>query len=585
MFVNNVSAYEVPDATPNNDEYVEGCKLDDIEWVNSLPQADYSYVRNNLCSEDGNGGFRDTLPTSIDLTSNNSNYHQFIPAIGNQHGTGSCACFAFCYQLTYEFNNYYNITTTSSNTFCPQWNYSILAGGYKLQGTSFYENLGVVESFGTLNYSDYPNNFFDYDPTQANNWNNKFTRYYPNYVSAHYNGLGKRINAYTVDIPCDPVTTTQTHNPTFLTFNTGLASDQAIDPIKEALVAGKVLYVSANSPNTALYKTATNGEYAIVEARDIPSHGKHAMIIVGYDDSIEVDINGDTNISDWERGALKVANSWGDDWKNDGYIWVMYDALNDISNSGYLGFVGSSSYRSSFFSLRIDREYNSTSHYVTRTINVSKVPVYIVGKLNVDTDFRYRYSLNHGRRYKTMPNNIEIGYNLDFGSSSDTSMIGQNYVDLEGSIIIDYYRLFHYYSQIYDGCYPYLKLTPTSIDYSDLVSFDITDNLNNVINSVDLSYLWNSNSTSETIFIDASLQKGDLNYDGVINNLDIALLRSYISGAIDYSNVQLFLADLNSDGHLSSRDLQMLKLLVAGINPSEMTDYEIDAIYNQLFIY
>ena len=51
----------------------------------------------------------------------------------------------------------------------------------------------------------------------------------------------------------------------------------------------------------------------------------HAMTIVGYDDSVKVDFNGDgkytndidingdfeVDMSDWEKGALIVVNSWG----------------------------------------------------------------------------------------------------------------------------------------------------------------------------------------------------------------------------------------------------------------------------------
>ncbi len=41
---------------------------------------------------------------------------------------------------------------------------------------------------------------------------------------------------------------------------------------------------------------------------------KHAMLIIGYDDSIS---------------AFEVMNSWGTDWGNEGYIWVDYKFLAD----------------------------------------------------------------------------------------------------------------------------------------------------------------------------------------------------------------------------------------------------------------
>ena len=37
------------------------------------------------------------------------------------------------------------------------------------------------------------------------------------------------------------------------------------------------------------------------------------MTIVGYDDDIWYDINEDGKVQEGEKGAFKVANSWGDD--------------------------------------------------------------------------------------------------------------------------------------------------------------------------------------------------------------------------------------------------------------------------------
>ena len=54
------------------------------------------------------------------------------------------------------------------------------------------------------------------------------------------------------------------------------------------------------------------------------------MTIVGYDDLIEIDINGD-GITD-TTGAFKVADSYGLNNMNDGYIWLAYDALKPISD-------------------------------------------------------------------------------------------------------------------------------------------------------------------------------------------------------------------------------------------------------------
>jgi len=68
----------------------------------------------------------------------------------------------------------------------------------------------------------------------------------------------------------------------------------------------------------------------------------HSMAIVGYDDRIEYDVNGDgqitTNIDinndgiidvkDWEKGAVILANSYGTEyWGNNGFVYLMYHSL------------------------------------------------------------------------------------------------------------------------------------------------------------------------------------------------------------------------------------------------------------------
>ncbi|WP_373763146.1 T9SS type A sorting domain-containing protein [Porphyromonas loveana] len=72
--------------------------------------------------------------------------------------------------------------------------------------------------------------------------------------------------------------------------------------------------------------------------------GFHVMTIVGYDDNVRYDVNGDgrytndidingdgrVDMSDWEIGAVKVVNSWGSTFptSNDGgYIYMLYSIL------------------------------------------------------------------------------------------------------------------------------------------------------------------------------------------------------------------------------------------------------------------
>ena len=59
--------------------------------------------------------------------------------------------------------------------------------------------------------------------------------------------------------------------------------------------------------------------------------GGHAMTIVGYNDTIWADINENQSIDSGELGAFLIANSWGDRWRNGGFIWLSYGAFRATS--------------------------------------------------------------------------------------------------------------------------------------------------------------------------------------------------------------------------------------------------------------
>lgn len=50
----------------------------------------------------------------------------------------------------------------------------------------------------------------------------------------------------------------------------------------------------------------------------------HSVTIVGYDDRIEFDLNGDHKYDEDEKGAWIICNSWGTGWANKGFVYCPY---------------------------------------------------------------------------------------------------------------------------------------------------------------------------------------------------------------------------------------------------------------------
>jgi C1A family cysteine protease len=71
----------------------------------------------------------------------------------------------------------------------------------------------------------------------------------------------------------------------------------------------------------SIEQAAKTGKIPFPGAGDKPVGG-HAIVCVGYDDSMKI-VN--TASSQETTGALKIRNSWGTDWGEDGYGWLPYD--------------------------------------------------------------------------------------------------------------------------------------------------------------------------------------------------------------------------------------------------------------------
>lgn len=114
-------------------------------------------------------------------------------------------------------------------------------------------------------------------------------------------------------------------------LTTSAKGQALLEKIKRSLLDGNVVVTGGISGGwrTDDDRITGNGDIGKVGEKCLSwtteGGGGHQVSIVGYDDNVECKINGVTL-----KGAFLVANSWGN-WANDGYIWVMYDALNSKS--------------------------------------------------------------------------------------------------------------------------------------------------------------------------------------------------------------------------------------------------------------
>lgn len=237
-----------------------------------------------------------TLPSSYDISINSATA-QYFPPIGDQGAIGSCAAFATTYyQFTYEANKLKNEATVSSNIYSPRWTYNYINGGHD-DGASLKDAYLVLKNQGAMYNADWT-----YNGNSAS------------YSFAWPENLPKMREAltYRSKVSNKYVSSSNLDN---------------INTIKSEIASGKVGVICTKSSGWAT-RYDNNGQKAIVRGSNYGS-GSHAMAVVGYDDNYQITVNGQTL-----TGAFKLANSWGSSWGNNGYVWVVYDALRTTSSYG-----------------------------------------------------------------------------------------------------------------------------------------------------------------------------------------------------------------------------------------------------------
>ncbi len=267
------------------------------------------------------GDIADSLPTSVDNSAENH-----FPAIGDQGYIGSCSSFATTYYAaTYETARIrdLDLKADTDKALSPRFTYNLENDGEDA-GSSLYGNFLVMYTHGApftdeASMTGYQYNGYDFISGTTVNPIQYLA--YPSTAAIWRDALKNRLTDF------GTIEDTDTSG--------GLTNIKSMLNNEHVLVFGtSYMYdwdqrTVSDDPGTADDDTyAGQVAYCGMNISDPDDYSGHALTIVGYDDSIWTDIDRDSQVDSFEKGAFKVANSWGADWGNQGFLWLAYDALH-----------------------------------------------------------------------------------------------------------------------------------------------------------------------------------------------------------------------------------------------------------------
>jgi fibronectin type 3 domain-containing protein/C1A family cysteine protease len=250
------------------------------------------------------------FPSSVD----NSTLSSF-PPIRSQGYQSSCVSFSIAYyQLTHEvgmLRGWNNKNQDDSTKFSPKFLYNLVNWGND-RGSSWYGNYRALEIQGSALWSEFPYSEHNRPETNYREW--------PLEGKTWLHALEFR--------PAE-----------IGSFPEPSEDSSSIAAMKTMLLNGHVLicgtYICSWRNDKVCDDTSTQLDNPYVGNLIVTmvdsTYGSHSLTIVGYNDNIWVDLNGDDRVQPEEKGAWKVCNSWGITWANDGFGWIAYDAMYPVS--------------------------------------------------------------------------------------------------------------------------------------------------------------------------------------------------------------------------------------------------------------
>lgn len=225
----------------------------------------------------------DKLPKVVDLSLK-------LPPAGNQNPRGTCWAFASTYALiSYMYNkskadNYFILNNGMPNYTkikSPEIPVQLYFEGQSDcdQGALSKDLLlKTLKDYGNLSWSEIPYSYQCNKPLSQNQKN-------------------------------------KAKKNTFLDYDVEVIKNTDLNSMKQILAKGQPLLISiAVDDNFSNIPDNVKEDNKPLWSEYGYNQGGHAMTIVGYNDNIS---------------AVKVLNSWGTKWGNNGYLWISYKILNN----------------------------------------------------------------------------------------------------------------------------------------------------------------------------------------------------------------------------------------------------------------
>lgn len=237
----------------------------------------------------------------------------YFPPVFNQDG-GSCGSASrICYMLNYELNAFRGLDgSLEENQYPSHFTWLLTNSNSGKEGMSLANGVPTVPVYGGRTYSRLFGNQDTSDPDFG--WMQGYDKWY----SAMFNRIVRFVN-----------------------FPKSVQTEEGREAVKNWLwnhngdtdfKAGGICGIGVASGGNwqRIPKTDVNDEVGVTDQYYVQNWGKtvdHALTIVGYDDRIEFDLDGNGIAGEKDKdevGAWIVVNSWGNQWCNKGFIYCPY---------------------------------------------------------------------------------------------------------------------------------------------------------------------------------------------------------------------------------------------------------------------